>query len=109
MTAHIDQIRSTYRERADALTHSLVDELGDRLDVGAVHGGMFCWARLTGGVSATDLFAAAIDAGVAFVPGDAFCLDGSGRSHLRLCFTTLTPDELALAAGRLSIALSSIT
>ncbi len=109
MTAHIDQIRSTYRERADALTRSLVDELGDRLEVGAVHGGMFCWARLTGDVSATELFAAAIDAGVAFVPGDAFCLDDSGRSHLRLCFTTLTPAELAVAAGRLATALSSIT
>ena len=33
------------------------------MEVGAVDGGMFCWARLTGDVSATDLFAAAIDAG----------------------------------------------
>jgi len=109
MAAHIEEIRSTYRERADALTGSLVDVLGDRLEVGAVHGGMFCWARLTGGVAATELFPAAIDAGVAFVPGDAFCLDDSGRSHLRLCFTTLTPSELAVAAARLATALSSIS
>ncbi len=109
MGAHIDEIRSTYRERADALTVALVAELGDRIEVGAVDGGMFCWARLTHGVSATDLFATAIDAGVAFVPGEAFCLDDSGRSHLRLCFTTLTPTELTLAASRLASALSTIT
>ena len=81
--------------------------MGDRIDVGAVDGGMFCWARLTGESSATELFASAIDAGVAFVPGDAFCLDDSGRSHLRLCFTTLTPPELGQAAARLATALDA--
>ncbi|MGZ4726478.1 MAG: aminotransferase-like domain-containing protein [Acidimicrobiales bacterium] len=109
MADHIDQIRSTYRERADALSQALGAELGDRIDVGVIDGGMFCWGRLTGDVSATDLFAAAIDAGVAFVPGDAFCLDDSGRAHLRLCFTTLTPSELAVASSRLATALTSLT
>lgn len=109
MAAHIDEVRSTSRVRADALTASLEAELGDRMEVGAVDGGMFCWARLSDGSSATALFAAAIDAGVAFVPGNAFCLDDSGRSHLRLCFTTLTPTELALATSRLAAALRSLT
>ena len=109
MSAHLEQIRSTYRERADALADALASEVGPGIEIGAIDGGMFCWGRLAGGESATDLFVVAIDAGVAFVPGDAFCLDDSGRSHLRLCFTTLTPDELGQAASRLSIALSSLT
>ena len=44
--------------------------------------------------------AGAVDAGVAFVPGEAFYVDGSGGDRIRLSFATLTPDELGEAARR---------
>ena len=69
-------------------------------------GGMFLWVRLTEAtISARDLLPRAVEAGVAFVPGEAFHVDGSGEDHLRLSFATLTPEELAEAAGRLATAL----
>jgi DNA-binding transcriptional MocR family regulator len=50
------------------------------------------------------LFARALTAGVAFVPGRAFAVPGSTAQHgdaMRLSFSTLTDDELRMAADRL--------
>ena len=40
--------------------------------------------------------------GVAFVPGEAFHVDGTGADRIRLSFATLTPEELGEAAARLA-------
>jgi 2-aminoadipate transaminase len=46
-----------------------------------------------------------VEAGVAFVPGEAFHVDGTGADRIRLSFATLTPEELGEAAARLARAL----
>jgi DNA-binding transcriptional MocR family regulator len=40
-------------------------------------------------------------AGVTFIPGAPFCLDGGGRDALRLAFSLHKPAELAAGARRL--------
>ena len=63
---------------------------------------MFCW-----GESAVDTRAAlpgAVAAGVAYVPGDAFTVEGHAPRALRLSFASLQPADLALAARRLRAA-----
>ena len=61
---------------------------------------MFLWVRLVDSpCPARELLPAAVEAGVAFVPGEAFFVDGSGGDRIRLSFATLTPDELGEAAN----------
>lgn len=103
---HVQQIVRLYGTRAECLHHALSLHLGDRISTNAPDGGMFLWATLSGGDRSTgELLTHAIAGGVAFVPGSAFRADGLDDASLRLCFTTLSPDQLDEAARRLARAL----
>ena len=74
-----------YGRRGDALADAVEASLGERVCFDRPDGGMFLWVRLVDSpVPARDLLAIAVDAGVAFVPGEAFHVDGSGHDHVRL-------------------------
>ncbi len=64
-------------------------------------GGMFVWCRLPGTDTAAVL-TDAVEAGVAFVPGQAFAVDRDLRDHLRLSFATVAVDQLDEAVRRLA-------
>lgn len=101
--AHVARIVPIYAERSAALAAALRDHVGEALAFDEPSGGMFLWAALTGGGDAEALLRQAVDAGVAFVPGSAFGVDGTGhRDRVRLSFATLTPDDLDEAARRLA-------
>ncbi len=108
MADHLAGLGPFYGQRGDALADALDAELGDRASFDRPDGGMFLWVRLVGSPRpARELLPVAVDAGVAFVPGEAFFVDGSGGDRIRLSFATLTPDELGEAARRLARALTS--
>ena len=96
MATHVARLRRTYASRADALVQSIRALPDSPITIGDPDGGLFGWAHLEVGP-------AAIEAGVAFVPGSAFAIDGGDhRHHLRLCFSTLAENDLAIAVGRLA-------
>ncbi|MCS3781612.1 aminotransferase-like domain-containing protein [Tsukamurella ocularis] len=105
LDAHIDGIRALYAERALALHAALVDAFGDRLRLTTPEGGMFLWGEFTDGTTTSQSLSAAVDAGVAYVPGSAFAVRRDLDHALRLCFTTGTPDDLREAVRRLSTVL----
>ncbi|MGW3960824.1 aminotransferase-like domain-containing protein [Amycolatopsis sp. NPDC005003] len=97
---HLLRIRSLYRTRASHLA-GLLGELG-WLTFSAPRGGLFFWAAITAaGVDAPAVAAAAIEEGLAIVPGPPFCIDRDGSRHLRLSFATLAPSEMPEAVRRL--------
>lgn len=109
MGAHVATIRSTYEARSRALVAALRSELGGVLDVDVPSGGMFVWARRRDGASTDPWLAAALDAGVAFVPGSAFApgvapSSGPPANALRMCHTTLCEPDLRFAVARLASA-----
>jgi 2-aminoadipate transaminase len=106
MQAHLAGLGPFYGTRCDALATALQTELGDQISFDLPDGGMFLWLRLQGSApAARDLLPRAVEAGVAFVPGEAFHVDGTGADRIRLSFATLTPEELGEAAARLARAL----
>jgi 2-aminoadipate transaminase len=106
--AHVAHLVRDYRVRAARLSCALTTHLGDRVRFREPDGGMFVWATLADPAPATDrLLAAAIDRGVAFVPGAAFRSDGADVATLRLCFTTQQGPDLDEAMRRLAAAVSS--
>ena len=54
-----------------------------------------------------DLYLAAIEQGVAFVPGDVFFAGPAPRPHLRLCFATQSPTVIGEAIQILGQVLST--
>ncbi|WP_150116434.1 PLP-dependent aminotransferase family protein [Williamsia herbipolensis] len=103
LSAHIAAVAGAYGRRAHALVAALADVFGEAIETSVPDGGMFCWARLPG-VDTTALLDAAVDHGVAYVPGQAFSVRRDLSDRLRLSFATLTEDQLRTAAGRLHAA-----
>jgi len=113
LDAHLAKIRSHYAAKAAAMAQALEREL----PAGAARfvtpeGGFFFWLRFAGRDSRA-LFEAAVERGVAFLPGGAFYPDPAetvgdavdGREFARLCFTFAQPDEIAEGCRRLAAAL----
>jgi 2-aminoadipate transaminase len=65
-------------------------------------GGFLTWLRLPEGVDAMGLRAAALEAGVAYVPGAPFYAGDQGAGELRLSFSALGEADLAEAGRRLA-------
>jgi 2-aminoadipate transaminase len=105
LAAQVDRLRPLYRDRCAALVDALHAELGDRLEFDPPSGGMFVWARFSHFVDAQELLPRAVEHGVAYVPGQAFAVEGEYRQSLRLSFATTPPDQLVEGVRRLARAL----
>lgn len=64
-------------------------------------GGLFIWAELPGSLNATELFPAAVNAGVAYVPGTYFYPFGGHHNTLRLNFSNSTPEQIDMGMEKL--------
>ncbi|MBK9571513.1 MAG: PLP-dependent aminotransferase family protein [Rhodoferax sp.] len=98
-------VRTTYAERARVMAQALRRELGDAIEFNQPQGGMFFWARLTGGRNAGDFAKRAIEQLVAFVPGAPFYAHDPDLSTLRLSFATADVAKIEEGIGRLGRAL----
>lgn len=103
----IKEISKAYEARCQLLIDSLRKHLGDKICFAQPTGGMFLWATLPKGVSATKLLKHAIDAEVVFVPGAAFYVGTPEDETLRLSFATISEETADEAGRRLAIALAN--
>jgi 2-aminoadipate transaminase len=109
MPATLANVRKVYAERAQTLCDALHKELGDAVEFVQPQGGLFVWLRLTGAngklADANQLAKAAIDKGVAFVPGTPFFAQNPDPATLRLLFATADVDKIREGVARLAQAL----
>jgi 2-aminoadipate transaminase len=103
---HVPTIRARYKAQRDAMRAALERHLPPGCRWQAPVGGMFFWVELPAGLDATALLPKAVDAGVAYVPGAPFFIDGGtdGRAHantLRLSFVTVPPERIAQGVAAL--------
>ncbi|MEU6580955.1 PLP-dependent aminotransferase family protein [Nocardia sp. NPDC046763] len=107
LAAHVDSVREIYGTRAKALVDAVRGRFGDRVSSTDAAGGMFVWVDFTDGTDTTALLSRALDAGVAYVPGNAFAVSTDYTHSMRLCFTTSDEATLAEAVDRLAKAHAS--
>lgn len=101
---HLERLRALYRERARCLA-TLLTEWLPWLTFSMPRGGLFFWCTIDApDVDAISLWRAALDVGVAVVPGLPFCIARDGSRNLRLSYATLPPDRLHEAVDRLGVA-----
>lgn len=98
---HISGLRQLYLERRDRMAEALQGHLGSAVSYTPPDGGFYMWTRFTNGLRARDVLADAAAFGVAFVPGDLFHADGSGRETMRLAFSAVHPGEIDDGIARL--------
>lgn len=102
LDAHVATLVAAYRERRDAMLAELPALLPDGSTWTRPDGGMFTWVRLPGAVDTADVLPAALERGVAFVPGWAFYASEPDRSTFRMSFTTHDPVRTAEGVRRLA-------
>lgn len=78
------------------------------IDFTKPEGGMFLWVTLPEGLSSTELFERAIKDKVAFVPGQAFFIDGSGQNTLRLNYSSSDEARIEEGIRRLADAIKTL-
>lgn len=99
----LEKLIGAYRERRDGLLGALEANMPEGVTWSHPEGGMFVWVTLPEGTDATELLARSVkEARVAFVPGNAFYADGTGRNTLRLSFTLATRRAVSEGIPRLA-------
>lgn len=105
----IEQIKSVYRIRRDAMISSMERMFPKDVKFTRPMGGLFLWVELPGGINARDLLARSIENGVAFVPGGSFFANGGHENTLRLNFSSTPPDLIVEGIKRLAQALHELS
>lgn len=85
-----ESLRRVYKTKRDAFQSVLLDHFQNKADWLLPQGGLFFWLQLKTAqpVRTMDMLAPAIDAGVAFMPGEPFFADGRHASScIRLNFS----------------------
>ena len=98
---NVDDIRAGLRVRRDAMIAALAREMPEGTRWNEPDGGYFLWVDLPEGLSGAVLLAQADEAGVTFVKGADFYVDGGGESAIRLAFSYATAAEIDEGVGRL--------
>jgi 2-aminoadipate transaminase len=114
---HVGKLRAVYREKRDAMLRALEAEFGGVPGVRWTEpaGGLYVWLTFPEGVDAGPggpLVAAALGAGVLYVPGEfGHVPDGAGRvprNEARLSFGVADPAEIAEGVRRLRAAYTTV-
>jgi 2-aminoadipate transaminase len=99
--SQIGKIRQTYQARSGWMLEALQKYMPEDLGWMVPGGGMFFWLTAPQGLDSLELLRQAVQEKVAFVPGQPFYADGSGRNTLRLSYSSATQAELQEGIKRL--------
>ena len=85
---------SLYREKRDYLLSLLERHMPEGVRWTHPDGGLFLWVSLPEGIDTVAMYDSALAAGVAYVAGSFFYLDGSHRNTMRLNFSFLAKERM---------------
>jgi DNA-binding transcriptional MocR family regulator len=93
--ARMVDLRTRYRTRRDGFAEALDRRIGELAQWDLPPGGLFFWLRLGALIDTRSLLAAALDRGVAFMPGEPFHPeDPDATGTLRLNFSHAEPAQV---------------
>jgi 2-aminoadipate transaminase len=107
LPGQVRRLCDAYRTKRDTFLAAMDLHLAGRATWTRPAGGMFLLLRLAAGRSAAKLLSAALDRGVAFVPGAAFFPGGGGEEAMRLNFVSPPLGEIEDGVARLAKAIGS--
>jgi len=98
---HIDLLRRTYAFRRDCMISAMEKYFPETATWNCPEGGMFLWVILSGKTDAGKVLPRCLERNVAFVPGQEFFADGSGKNTIRLNFSNASPEKIEEGVRRM--------
>jgi len=105
---HLKMIRKMYKIQRDCMVAMIKKYFPSDVKYTKPEGGMFLWVILPEGMSSMELFEAAIDENVAFVPGEAFYSEDPQKNTLRLNFSNSDEKKIEEGIKRLGNAIKHL-
>jgi 2-aminoadipate transaminase len=105
---HIKKINKAYGSKCKLLLEKLSEIDIEGLKYTKPTGGMFVWLELPSYMNSSELIDDAINAGVAFIPGQYFFVDENITNTVRLNFTTVSEDDIIKGSKILKDFLKSV-
>lgn len=102
---HIETIKVAYSQRRDIMMRAMKEYFPPSITWPPPDGGLFLWVQCPHYVSTMKILGEAIEAGVAFVPGQPFHPDGSGDNTMRLNFANASHEGIVEGIKRLATVL----
>lgn len=97
MEPHIQHLCAYYRAKRDRLLRALERHFPREVRWNRPEGGFFIWVTLPEPLDGEEILRQALDRNIAFVAGQPFFLDGSGRNTIRLSYSQ-SADEVIEAS-----------
>jgi 2-aminoadipate transaminase len=101
---HLENCRRYYREKLDIFLDTMADHFPPETGVSWTRpeGGLFLWVSVPAHIDTQELFFEAIAHKVAFVPGEQFYGENPEHNHMRINFSFVSKEQLAVAVERLA-------
>jgi 2-aminoadipate transaminase len=109
LTEHLRKLRTTYRSRRDLMLVAMKKHFPSTITWNCPGGGMFLWVTLPESWDARDILLQCIERNVAFVPGQEFFPDGSGRNTMRMNFSNASPENIEAGIKRMGEVLKKVS
>ncbi|HEX4119285.1 MAG TPA: PLP-dependent aminotransferase family protein [Verrucomicrobiae bacterium] len=100
-------LRENYGERRNAMLNALAKYFPKSATWTRPEGGMFLLVTLPRHINTSELLPAALEQGVAYVPGEEFHLNGEGKNTLRLSFANARRERIETGIKTLSRLMAS--
>lgn len=111
LDANLEKTIALYKGKRDLLLSLLDEHMPEGVTWTHPEGGLFLFLTMPEGFDAVKFYDTALDAGVAYVAGEFFHPDRSGKNTMRLNFSFMSPDRMTegvkLLASLLAADLSS--
>lgn len=99
--AQLERIRQTYQTRCSWMLLALQKYMPGEMGWIVPEGGMFFWLTGPARLDSLELLKEALEERVAFVPGQPFFADGSGKNTLRLSYSSASREQIEEGIKRL--------
>ncbi len=100
--AHREKCREHYRTLRDETLSALRSHMPAGVSWTQPAGGFQLWVTLPKGYSSVELFLRAVEKGAAFLPGPLQDINNRYMNSFRLCYGSLSPEEIETGIGRLA-------
>lgn len=99
---HLPEIVRLYRRKRDLMMKAFESRLPEGTVWTKAKGGLFTFVTVDGAIDTTKMLRAAVQNGVAYVPGNSFFVDFTGPNTMRVNFSHPADEQIAVGVDRLA-------